>query len=295
MGKQPMSTLAPGARALAAADDGLAQEYLAEYRGHLAAIRKDLLVIAKGTGGTDAYQLAARVLRAVHSIRGSVFFGLVRISELAQQMEDCLTLILSHQMAPKAYQVGILLRATDRLGELIEAPGTSNNSDTARILASLGRLQANLPLTEEGQGTSPQSRLKTGSRPRFLAVDDEPASRLLLKTFLSRLGECDVALNGTEAVAAFRAAAEQRQRYDLICMDIMMPEMDGREAIRQVRAMEEADRISPTCGVKIVIMTAVDDMRQIIGCFEDFGDAYLMKPIAVFSLLRHLKSYNLVV
>ena len=290
-----MSTRPPGARALVAADQGLAQEYLAKYRRHLTGIRKDLLLIAKGTEGTDGNQLAVCVLRAVHSIRGAVFFGFVGISELAQQMEDCLTLILSHQMVPKPYQVGILLRATDRLGELIEAPGTSNDSDTARILASLGTLRANLPLAEGEQGASPPSRLDVGSRPRFLAVDDDAASRLVLKIFLSRYGDCDVAMNGREALAAFRSAAEQGRRYDLICMDIMMPEMDGREAVRQVRALEEADRISSANGAKIVVMTGVDDMRQIIGCFEDFGDAYIIKPVNLFNLLRHLKSYNLAV
>ena len=289
-----MTTLGQSGRALADPDDGLAQEYLAEYSGHLAGIRKDLLVIAKGVAEIDERQLADHVLRAVHSIRGARFFGLVRISELAQELEDSLALILSRQMVPKPYQVGILLRATDRLGELIQSPGTSNNSDIARIIASLGRLNTDPPLGEGGGAASAQFRLKEGSRPRILTVDDDIASRLLLKTFLSRYGECDVAVNGREAVDAFRSASEQGQRYDLICMDIMMPEMNGREAVRQVRALEETDRISRTDGAKIIIMTAVDDMKEMIGCFEDYSDAYLIKPVSLTKLLRHLKSYHLV-
>jgi two-component system, chemotaxis family, chemotaxis protein CheY len=288
-----MTTLDTGGRALPASDDGLAQEYLAEYRGHLAAIRTDLLAIARGVDEIEGKQLADRVLRAVHSIRGALFFGWVKISELAQELEDSLALTLSHQMVPKPYQVGILLRAADRLGELMQNPGTSNNSDIALIIASLGRLNANPP-PSQGIGVSSQSRLREGSRPRILAVDDDVASRLLLQTFLSRYSECDVAVNGREAVEAFRSASAEGRRYDLICMDIMMPEMDGREAVRQVRALEETDRISRSDGAKIVIMTAVDDMKEMIGCFEDFSDAYLIKPVSLTKLLRHLKSCHLV-
>jgi two-component system chemotaxis response regulator CheY len=62
---------------------------------------------------------------------------------------------------------------------------------------------------------------------RTLIVEDDFTSRLLLQSFLSVYGECHIAVNGREAVAAFRAAQERPQAYDLICMDIMMPEMDG--------------------------------------------------------------------
>jgi two-component system chemotaxis response regulator CheY len=269
------------------AADNLSQEYLAEYCGLLACIRKDLLVVAKAETGIDGQQSADRVRRALHSIRGALFFGLVKISELAQEMEDSLAMMLSLQTVPRPYQIGILLRATDRLGELIERSGTSNDSDIAKIVSSVRSLNPN---------PSPgQSRLKDGSRLRILAVDDDRASLLILKTFLSRYGDCDVAVNGREAVEAFRSASERGQRYDLICMDIRMPEMDGREAVRQVRALEETDHISPTCGAKIIIMTAVDDMQEMIGCYEDFSDAYLIKPVSLASLLRHLKSHQLVV
>jgi two-component system chemotaxis response regulator CheY len=288
-----MTTLGPDGRALAAPDQALAHEYLAEYRGHLAAIRKDLLAIARGVDEIDGKQLTDRVLRAVHSVRGARFFGLVKISELAQQLEDSLALTVSPGMAPKPHQIGVLLRATDRLDELIRNDGASNNSDIAQIIASLRRLNANPPPGEEEGGASPRSRLKEGIRARILVVDDDVASRLLLKTFLSRFGECDVAVNGKEAVEAFRSASGQGQRYDLICMDIMMPEMDGREAVRQVRAIEETDGISLTGGTKIIMMTSVDDMKEMIGCFEDFSDAYLVKPVSLVSLLRHLKSYHL--
>jgi two-component system, chemotaxis family, chemotaxis protein CheY len=77
-------------------------------------------------------------------------------------------------------------------------------------------------------------------------VEDDFATRLLLQTFLSRYGECHIAVNGREALEAFGSALERGEGYDLIFMDIMMPEMDGREALRQVRAAEAAHGISST-------------------------------------------------
>src|ERR1700761_8720348 len=81
---------------------------------------------------------------------------------------------------------------------------------------------------------------------RMLLVEDDFTSRLMLQTFLSRYGECHVAVNGREAVEAVRSALERYQRYDLICMDIVMPEMNGREAVRRVRALEEEHGILST-------------------------------------------------
>ncbi len=93
---------------------------------------------------------------------------------------------------------------------------------------------------------------------------------------------------------AYTAALERGQPYDLICMDIMMPEMDGREAVRQIRAMEAAQGILSTFGVKIIMTTTVDDVKEVIRCFQELCDAYLMKPIDLGKLLEHMKSYRMV-
>ncbi len=65
---------------------------------------------------------------------------------------------------------------------------------------------------------------------RILVVEDDFISRRLLCRFLERFGECDVAINGNEAVNAVEHALQAGAHYDLICLDIMMPEMDGQEA-----------------------------------------------------------------
>ena len=101
-------------------------------------------------------------------------------------------------------------------------------------------------------------------------------------------------MNGKEAVEACRFVLERGQKYDLICMDIMMPEMDGREAVRRVRAMEQAQGISSTYGAKIIMTTAVQDIKEVIRCFQELCDSYLMKPVDLDQLLSQMKAYELI-
>ena len=129
---------------------------------------------------------------------------------------------------------------------------------------------------------------------KTLVVEDDFTSRLVLHTFLSRYGECHIAVNGREAVEVFRSALDSGRGYDLICMDIMMEVMDGREAVRQIRELEESRGTLSTHGVKIIMTTAVQEVKEVVQCFKQLCDAYLMKPINLSELLKEIKSYHLV-
>jgi two-component system chemotaxis response regulator CheY len=177
---------------------------------------------------------------------------------------------------------------------MLQNAGTSNQADIGEIMAALASSGAARPAHAGNRGALAPPPPRPGGRARFLLVEDDFTSRLLLQTFLSRYGDCHVAVNGREAVDAFRSALDAGQAYDLICMDIMMPEMDGREAVRQVRALEAARGILSTYGTKIVMTTAVDDIKEVIQCFKELCDAYLMKPVNLASLLAQMKSYHLV-
>jgi len=261
-------------------DDELAEEYLAESRHHVAKLQTDLLDI-EARGAAIEEEAVNRAFRAVHSIKGGAsLFDLVKIRELAHKTEDVLALIRSREMIPTQDRISVLLSATDRLNELIQNPANSNQADITKILTALAALPMDSPASAQKGYTSAVDQAPQGNRQlRVLIVEDDFTSRLLLQTFLSRYGECHIAVNGKEAVEAFRAALEQGQIYDLICMDIMMPEMDGREAVRHVRGIEEAHGIFSNAGAKIIMTTAVTDLKEVIRCFQELCDCYLVKPI----------------
>lgn len=76
---------------------------------------------------------------------------------------------------------------------------------------------------------------------RILLAEDDFASRKFMDKFLSRYGECEITVDGEEAVDAFMMALEDDEPYDLICLDIMMPVMDGFETARRIRKRPAVD------------------------------------------------------
>lgn len=126
-----------------------------------------------------------------------------------------------------------------------------------------------------------------------LIVEDDFTARLLLQRFLSRYGECHIAVNGREGVEAFRTAAGNGAAYDLVCMDIRMPELDGQMAMREIRAFEDARNVPSGGRARIIMTTAVSDMKEVFRSFQQLCDAYLVKPIDVEKLVAHLKAFGL--
>lgn len=266
-------------------EDELTLDYLAECRERLVSVEADLLAIEKGGPQADP-ELIDRTFQTLHWLKGAAgLFDLVKIRELAQHIENVLELIRSHQLAPTPDRVRVLLRAIDQLQELIQSPEASNRADTAGVLSALLGLSAT-----HGTGDAQQPRAHL----RALLAEDDFTSRLVLQTFLSSFGECHIAVNGREAVDTFRFGLEHGHRYDLICMDIMMPEMNGREAVRQIRSLEEEHGILSSFGAKIVMTTAVDEVKEVVRCFHELCDSYLTKPVDLGQLLGLMKSFQLV-
>lgn len=129
---------------------------------------------------------------------------------------------------------------------------------------------------------------------RILIVEDDFASRLLLQRILSPYGDCDVAVNGKEAVEAFGLAWDEGQPYQVILLDIVMREMNGQEALRQIREKEREMGIQGADVVKTIMMTGVVDSKNLKDAFMEGCSAYLVKPIEKNKLLGEIKKFGLI-
>lgn len=130
---------------------------------------------------------------------------------------------------------------------------------------------------------------------KTLIVEDDFISRRILRELLNSYGDIEIAVDGEEAVTAFRLAHDAKAPYELICMDIMMPKMDGREALRQIRQLEKELEVPPNLEVKIIMTTALDDPKTVFDSFyQDGATAYLVKPISKQKLIRELRALGLI-
>jgi len=128
---------------------------------------------------------------------------------------------------------------------------------------------------------------------RTLIVEDDFTSRMLIQELLRLYGPSHVAVDGQEAVDAVRAALEAGEPYDLICLDIMMPEVTGQEALTAISALEAQRGKTAAQGSRILMTTALSDSENIMRAFREQCDGYLIKPIDKARLLGSLEKLGL--
>jgi two-component system chemotaxis response regulator CheY len=133
------------------------------------------------------------------------------------------------------------------------------------------------------------------ARLRILIVDDSKTSRLALERILEPYGDCELGSNGEDAIKAFSLAWEQGRPYDLICLDIMMPHVDGIQALMIIRRMEREMGILNPHGAKVIIVTNIDNPSIVFEAYYRGGaNAYLYKPVDKSKLTSELKRLALI-
>jgi two-component system chemotaxis response regulator CheY len=271
-------------------DHELGTKYLAECLAHLANIEADLLQIKRGMGTKDR-DLFNHISRTMHSVTAAVLFlDLVQIRVLAQRAEELVTQMSLRKIAFGRDHVEVLLCAVTIMRESVESSGASKDCDLDVILTDINALFAYMPPSAGQRDACPIEDRRQGNELRMLVVEDDFASLFLLQSFLSNYGLCRIAATGSKAVELVASALKRGEKFDLICLDVMMPGMDGIEVLRRIRALEKSYGIGPNFGAKIIMTTAVNDSNEVLQCFQEFCDSYILKPIDLDNLLMQMKS-----
>ena len=135
---------------------------------------------------------------------------------------------------------------------------------------------------EENRGHEAEAALRGA---RILVAEDNPVNQEVIKEILGSMGyEFEIASTGEEAVAMFAS-----NPYDLVLMDVQMPELDGLEATRQIRQAEEA--VGGGGRIPIVALTAGAMEGDADKCLRSGMDDYLAKPLDQRKLAQTLEHW----
>ena len=130
---------------------------------------------------------------------------------------------------------------------------------------------------------------------KILIVEDEFISQILLSEILAVYGSCQIAANGKEALELFEAALEADDPFDLVCLDIMIPILNGQEVLKEIRRLEGSREGQSGEASKVVMTTALDDAKNIEeACAEGLCEAYLVKPIDKNKLVAKMTELGLI-
>ncbi len=124
---------------------------------------------------------------------------------------------------------------------------------------------------------------------RILIAEDDFATRRFLLNLLKGYGQCDLTVDGLETVEAFMLAHKENEPYDLVCLDIMMPKVDGSEALRAIREIEKDRKVKE--GVKVIIISALDEKEIVTDSFSQGTVAYAVKPLNTEKFLSVVEKF----
>lgn len=116
---------------------------------------------------------------------------------------------------------------------------------------------------------------------KILIAEDDFVSRKFLSNILSKYGQCDLVVDGMEALDAYMLSIKEKEYYDLIFLDIMMPKVDGVKVLKVIRDLENQNGIEDERRAKIIMTTALGETQVVKTAMEYGCDAYASKPIDI--------------
>ena len=123
---------------------------------------------------------------------------------------------------------------------------------------------------------------------RVLVADDDAIARMIVSSALQGEAEVVVAKDGAQALSMFSEGAAQSSPFDLVILDISMPEVDGLDALAAIRVKEAELGVFGSRGVRAIILTANSETHNLYDANALDCDSYLLKPIDVAKLRREV-------
>lgn len=128
---------------------------------------------------------------------------------------------------------------------------------------------------------------------KILVVDDELVSRNKMHRIMHDLGECKAVENGKQAVAAFAEALAQGRPFDLVTLDVVMPEMDGTAVLYAIRELEKRKGLTRKQGARVLMVTSHSDKDTVITSIQAGCDEYVVKPFEKTTVLEKLRKIGI--
>ena len=125
---------------------------------------------------------------------------------------------------------------------------------------------------------------------KILVVDDEEISRKKMRMILDPMSIWQVVVNGNAALVALREAFDHGAPYDLITLDIMMPDLNGLEVLTRIRAFEKACSAPPQGRARVIMVTSHSDKQLVLACVKAGCDGFIVKPFTRDAVLEKLAS-----
>ena len=122
----------------------------------------------------------------------------------------------------------------------------------------------------------------------ILIVDDDPISLNKMEAILEVLGNCRKASNGKTAVEMFQEALAQEKPFDLVTLDVEMPDLNGTEVLLIIRKLEMERKILPTSRARVIMVSGRSDKESLLTCMETGCDSFIVKPFTITTLIEKL-------
>ncbi len=282
----------------------ITEAFFDESNEQLGNIESDILILEQGFD----QEIMGKIFRAFHTLKGNATaLGFKNLSSFAHKIENLLHVLRDEEKDIAKQIIDVLLRCGDEVKIIISdlQQNGSGDYDTSETIALLEVITATQKDAEKQEPlvnikiekNNSSTETTTNKMLKVLMAEDESINRDLLQQILKNSPELNInlniAVNGKEAVALFETAQKANEQYDLIFLDIMMPEMDGQEALEIIRTKETSAQTPIEEQAKIIMTTALDDPKNVMKAYANLCDGYLCKPIKKMELFDLLKEQGL--